>query len=577
MQPNVPIRRRWTRRRLIGLAVVILSALFGPLGAGTAHADDPHDYITITHTPPPEVAAGDNVPLSVTFRYNCGIWTDCSNAKQRLVYSLPDGTTKSIERVVANPEATNIDVWNVTLPGDSVRFPYVKYHFEVQVDAFEAWGEYTHVVSDRAPATGEYSVMAVPVVRLKFVRPTGLPAANLPVEITGSSVDAYWRATTDSAGRLSFPVPTTHPWIQQVITSGERQAGLRVVAWDVARPATNPAAGSPVTVEGFGAVVAYQLNLGRIELPASDRLSQDQAFTLVPMGKTYYHEADLSSSTSTTASSAASGTCQDHYVGRDRYRRCLYRWNLNAELVRVASNLGGGRDTAGMYTYTNNIRTVSTRTFSASFGKWVESKGKTTAEKTTEAKAETPWLGPHDQRDIRVPIVHIMDEERTCYYSDGRSQPDFCNNFRDVHQYQWGGGINYASPPSFIGFDLACDPQKDTHCSDWTEPMGFNWDGKNSTGTGNEYEVSVSVGPYENVGLKAQTAHTHHAQSTTEVDFKIVEQRYKYHFVYVRNGAREGETPANTPQSTYTAASDTDLTNYIPRDHNCPPVCPAPM
>jgi hypothetical protein len=556
--------RRVRPIRRVGVFLALAAALLMALPSVAAVAVT-GNTVSIQAAAPPVAVAGDMLAVTASFTFTC---TLCGTQVEHLTWVGKDGQTHTTSRPAGGISCTTstcgtsmTDVWATTIPGDDVLYPSVRYYFW----ATEATSTGTLTAYAPGPGATYFSVPVNTTLRFTLTEPDGSAAINVPVTAWGTTAQAYWHTATDAQGHGSITLPSTDAWLASVAT-GQKQASILLYASDGALPSGSAMPGAPITYSTNWRSWSVQLNLGRPALPAQPSL-QDYTIYLHPGHNTMYNAADTPAQGSAPQPGS---TCLWQADGSPYgHRECWAVYDAGTQPVPVGQNLGGGIDTQGQYTYTDNSRTKTTSGFSAGAGNWTEAGGETTAENSSTVSQQTAWKGPNDKHGYDALIDYEFDQHTQCpYKADGSVDNGKCTYQEALRPYGWGGGTLITAAPYADYFDQACDPATSHgECDDYTEHLYGTYTASVAYTQGHEWTFEAQASPYDFVTLHASTSYGSAQTTTVIVSFKpIASPTRANQFVFVPEGTLSRQAPSTNPEFTYTASSNSDLTNTAAQD-----------
>jgi hypothetical protein len=516
--------------------------LLGLLPINLPAAQATNSDITVSHVPATLETAGDAITLTANFTFTCGASENCSNRIERLVWINAHGQPQSIERAF-NPgtSLTASDTWQVTLPGDAVRYPTVSYHFEASLHAHGTFGGYDYDQAARHPTTGEHSASVKPLFRFKLTNPNGSAAANVPLQyfIEGSTADAT-AATTDLNGNVLIDPPMTDPVIVATQTT-TGYAFIDVLAF------TNFPTGPVVGTEnrsGLGTRLILQINTGNDYLEAAQSSVQDKTFALQSM------TIPFTSHTGRT-SQVVSNSHTYESIGYD-----------------AAVNIGGHTDFNTEWNYKSSASTVSTTLFAVQPAVWSETGSKVTSKEFSEWGTGTShgydnpncsdptfvWAFPC--HNSRIQLVWDFGEFTstgciygaygTCWYSSQivpeRLVADIDENTPHHH-----GSTNPATDCLFrLGIAKI-----------WTNHARSESTAVSAGITGQSLPIPVHM----SLLFQRETTQENSTSYTWNIDMSrdVLAGGPRYHYLFVTNGKASSTCPLEMPQKAYTASTTTNL------------------
>ena len=195
-----------SRRARAGV-VVAASPSLCVLTAGIGNADrsagrqetlKSSGHVLPTVSFPRSVAAGDPVDVRLEDATACSML--CDERAQIFVH----GQNRAVESVSSEPAFAGA-ARVLTIPGEEVRFPGVRFHVVTTLPDPD-----TGVPQKiRFPKRGSYRVRVVPEVRARFLKPDGSPASSARVFVApGFGHGGVFATETDAEGRIDVQIPT---------------------------------------------------------------------------------------------------------------------------------------------------------------------------------------------------------------------------------------------------------------------------------------------------------------------------------------------------------------------------------
>lgn len=222
LEPNKGGAMRKTSLVTAALIILIL-ALAGPSAAGPAYA-----ALQIVHAPPGAAIAGRDLALTFTVVTNCP-GGGCLPVEVQFTYATPWGTSES---VALEGNSTGSTVMSVTVPGNAVRYPSIKYN----ISATQKWyplvsSTWDTWASTRSPATGDHEVSVIHKLELQAKNANGAPLSNAKWDVSIDVADEddspiVLQGRTGSDGLISATIPIT----SDVLRASQKNGGVANMA-----------------------------------------------------------------------------------------------------------------------------------------------------------------------------------------------------------------------------------------------------------------------------------------------------------------------------------------------------------
>ena len=543
--------RTYRRQVSLGAIIGVLAGLF--LG-GTQAAQATHG-LTISHQPLANgIVAGDNQDIYATVSTTCAPSSLCNNVRFYVHYVDRFGQEGTVEVIGSN---TTLQNFVATVPGDEVRYPEFSYWLEARqfeckplhAGCTEDDDDLGHWATGRWPSAGLQEVTVANTIRMRFLEPGGIPAANLPVVWSHSATP--WSTTTDSQGYTSFTVPTEDPVVLAESTTNQ-SIMFTVFAFD-SWPSGELT--DPVEVDGLASHVGLTVNLGIPTIDAVDPDIQGQTFTLQPYTAAFFPPDQL-------PTEWGGEDCDYIFLGlggkvcTEPYGNPVQVWQDVAEVP----NLGGGDQIKARYGYTDSH--LSESSWYASTGSGITSNsqapvwGRAEGEVATRERRQesgllssiSPWYGPDDNSAAKLRKEYHRQRVAVCIY--------LILGYKCWTEYE-------ASPVRWSGFDQSDEMQWMHDSMDltlsWECDFPFRGTVSSEIAKGTRIESAATLamdGQYMALFGKVRFQHEVSSETNSEsiYEWQSTNSDDWDYYIYVKHGRLEDpdHCPADYPEETFT-------------------------
>lgn len=492
--------------------IVVAVFAFAGMPATTAHGVSP-STLSIQHTPPAELVAGDPALIQATVQFQCATTSQCTSVKVVAHYRLPSGEWMTIAK---NGTKNATQSFSFLLPPSAVQYPSLGYYLvaSFQEDYISeptsrrAALVQTRQVKAQSPSSGSHSVLVVNELRFRLVRQSGVPVNNASVVIQSFDPPAVWTTVSTSTGMVSFRLPLDDPWV-----TAREAVGYGNVVIDIFDHVPGEPQTGPVTVAGYGAFRTSFIGLGdaTLNVPAVSDEVQDSTITLEPMNRVFNPQT-------MSSEPCDPGDCGDQHncAGSTRnYGTEICQWDIGSPFtseVAVHRNVGATEGLSLTHKYEISKVTSSSILGSIDFGPWFEVSGEHKTESTHVAETGH-FAGPGTNVQTAATWRWQQTRNRVCREDYGRME---CRRAEYVRPLEWTGGYSTSS--------FANPKHGQMLASDCRANIPFAVGLKLSTGRGrwHSYSLGATIDGRNTVAVKARTVFSESAGGKTGSSYHYV-------------------------------------------------------